>query len=362
MNSKLKLTIGTAALALVSVVGLRDTGIFVQDHTTTLYSGSKLSFAVEEAANIVETNDKGYVVQKGKAKVTVPKQKILVTEGEPQHYVVKKNAILRRNGKIVRNLFIGETLETVKHYPNTVAVNTSDGLFGSVPKEFIEAQEGPYVTPAKVKQDLILENSNGTYSLKKEQEVRVVSYKDGLFILLNDEGKDFQIDPNYLDFGENGIAPKQQATIQEQAPAQKADGARAAAVAADVPQVDGEKAQCVVDSAYAKMGSPYVWGATGGKGYDCSGLVYSIYVKEMGLSLPRTSSAQSQVGKQVSKDQLQPGDLVFFNTSGKGVSHVGIYIGNDVFIHASSGSAKVRTNKLSEKYYSSRFVNATRVL
>ena len=110
------------------------------------------------------------------------------------------------------------------------------------------------------------------------------------------------------------------------------------------------------------MGSPYVWGATGDGGYDCSGLVYAIYVNELGISLPRTSSAQSQVGAQVDRSQLQPGDLIFFNTTGKGVSHVGIYIGDDTFIHANSGSGRVKQNKLSEKYYNSRFVNATRVL
>ena len=71
MNQRLKLTIGTAALALVSVVGLRDTGVFVQDHNTTLYSGKKIGFTVEEKANIIDNTDNGYIVQKGNAKVKV---------------------------------------------------------------------------------------------------------------------------------------------------------------------------------------------------------------------------------------------------------------------------------------------------
>ena len=357
MSHKFKLAVGTTALAIISIVGLRDTGVFVQDHNTTLYSGSELKFAVEEQANIVDSNDRGYIVQKGNAKVTVPKEKILVTESKPQYYTVKKNAILKKDGKVVRNLFIGETLQTVKHYPNTVAVNTEDGLFGSVENKFIEPIEGPHMTPAKVKQNLKLENANGVYQLAKNQSVNVVSYKDGLFIILDEEGKDFQIDPNYLDFGEGGVKAVQRAVIQKQAPVKKI-----AEPVAIVPKVDGAKAQQVIDSAFSKMGSPYVWGATGDGGYDCSGLVYAIYVNELGISLPRTSSAQSQVGAQVDRSQLQPGDLIFFNTTGKGVSHVGIYIGDDTFIHANSGSGRVKQNKLSEKYYNSRFVNATRVL
>ena len=357
MSHKFKLAVGTTALAIISIVGLRDTGVFVQDHNTTLYSGSELKFAVEEQANIVDSNDRGYIVQKGNAKVTVPKEKILVTESKPQYYTVKKNAILKKDGKVVRNLFIGETLQTVKHYPNTVAVNTEDGLFGSVENKFIEPIEGSHMTPAKVKQNLKLENANGVYQLAKNQSVNVVSYKDGLFIILDEEGKDFQIDPNYLDFGEGGVKAVQRAVIQKQAPVKKI--AEPVAIA---PKVDGAKAQQVIDSAFSKMGSPYVWGATGNGGYDCSGLVYAIYVNELGISLPRTSSAQSQVGAQVDRSQLQPGDLIFFNTTGKGVSHVGIYIGDDTFIHANSGSGRVKQNKLSEKYYSSRFVNATRVL
>ena len=359
MNQKIKLTIGTAALALISVVGLRDTGVFVQDHSTTLYSGKQIGFAVEEKANIIETTDNGYIVQKGNAKVTVPKNKILVTEGKPQEYIVKKNAILKKDGKVVRNLFIGETLQAVDHYKNGVTVNTVDGLFGSVEYGFVEAVEGPHVTSAKVKQDLRLENANGFYAVKKNNTVNVVGYKNGLFIVLNEQGKDFQIDPNYLDFGEGGVQAVKREVIQRQAPEQVA---KVAVKGAPAPRVDGAKAQRVIDSAYSKIGTPYVWGATGSNGFDCSGLVYAIYVKELGISLPRTSSAQSQVGTPVDRSELQPGDLIFFNTTGRGVSHVGIYVGNDVFVHASSGGARVKENKLTEKYYSSRFVNAMRVL
>jgi len=118
----------------------------------------------------------------------------------------------------------------------------------------------------------------------------------------------------------------------------------------------------VISSAEDKLGSTYVYGDTGKAGFDCSGLVYSIYNDELGISIPRSSRTQSTFGQQVSKSDLQEGDLVFFNTTGNGVSHVGIYVGDGKFIHASSGQGKVMTSSLSEEYYQDRYVNATRVL
>ena len=115
-------------------------------------------------------------------------------------------------------------------------------------------------------------------------------------------------------------------------------------------------------SAQTKLGKPYVWGGAGPNGYDCSGLTYSIYKKELGKNIPRTSKAQSKCGQPVAKQNLQKGDLIFFNTTGKGVSHVGIYIDNNTFIHAASGSRRVKTNKLNGRYYASRYVCARRVI
>ncbi|MCD1147207.1 C40 family peptidase [Peptoniphilus sp. KCTC 25270] len=356
MNQNLKLTVGVAALAVVSFVGLRDTGVFVADHQTTLYSGKALSFAVEEQANIIDYKENGYLVQKGNAKVTVPKNKILLTDGPTQKFKVVSNASIRENGHVVRNLFLDEFVTTVQEKEDSVIVKTADGIQGEVTKAALEAVEGPYITHAYVKEALQLANDNGTLDLAKDQQVNVVSYVDGMFVIMDKAGKTFSIDPNYLNFGENGIKVQARAIAQPEAEVETVE------YTVEVPAVDNAKAQNVVNSAYGKIGTPYVWGGTSSSGYDCSGLVYAIYHNELGISLPRTSSAQSGFGTQVSRDNLQAGDLVFFNTTGRGVSHVGIYIGDDTFIHAASGAGQVKTNKLSEKYYNSRFVNATRVL
>lgn len=358
-HSKVKLTLGAVALTVVSIAGLRDSGVFVADHTTTLYSGSQLSFQVEEEANIVENKENGYIVQKGNAKVTVPKNKILVTQGPVQKYTVKKNATINRNKKAVRNLFLGELVETVEMRENTVVVKAGDGVVGEVTKEALEPVEGPYVTKAKVKEATTLTKENAKFDLAKDQEVNVVSFQDGVFIIVDGQGNDFAIDPALLDFGE-ALNPVPQAQQQEQAQTQ--EEAAQDIVVESAPIANSSNVEHVLSSANNKIGSKYVWGGTGGAGYDCSGLVYAIYKNELGVNLPRTSRAQSGYGTQIARENLQAGDLIFFNTTGNGVSHVGIYIGNDEFIHAATGSKQVRKDKLSSNYYNTRYVNATRVL
>lgn len=118
---------------------------------------------------------------------------------------------------------------------------------------------------------------------------------------------------------------------------------------------------------YAKkfLGKPYVWGAQGPNGFDCSGFTYYVYKNSAGKTLPRTSSAQSKYGTYVSKSNLKPGDLLFFDTVGANngvVTHCGIYIGNNQFIHAASGQGKVVINNLNSSYYINSYVNARRIL
>ncbi|MFJ5776745.1 NlpC/P60 family protein [Streptomyces sp. NPDC093094] len=134
-----------------------------------------------------------------------------------------------------------------------------------------------------------------------------------------------------------------------QAPA-SATGASAAS-AASAP---GSRASAAVSYAYSKLGSPYVWGATGPNAFDCSGLVQAAY-RSAGVELPRTTYAQIGAGRRVSRSELLPGDLVFFYS---GISHVGIYIGNGRMIHAPNPSAPVRVAPLDEM----PFAGATRVV
>lgn len=114
-----------------------------------------------------------------------------------------------------------------------------------------------------------------------------------------------------------------------------------------------------VDYAKKYLGVPYKWGASSGKAFDCSG--FSLYImKKFNVNLERTASGQFQSGMKVAKDELQPGDLVFFSTYKKGPSHVGMYIGDNKFIHASSGVDHVTITDLDTSYYKRRYLGARR--
>lgn len=113
----------------------------------------------------------------------------------------------------------------------------------------------------------------------------------------------------------------------------------------------------VVSSA---IGTDYVSGGTSTSGFDCSGFTKYVF-SHLGIKLPHQSGSQYKMGTAVSKDELIAGDLVFFNTSGKGVSHVGVYVGDGKFAHASSSKGVV-ISKLSDKYYVERYVGAKRIM
>ncbi|MCW2965070.1 MAG: ykfC [Actinomycetia bacterium] len=111
------------------------------------------------------------------------------------------------------------------------------------------------------------------------------------------------------------------------------------------------------NAALSVLGTPYVWAGSQPGGFDCSGLVMWAFA-QVGVSLPHSSYAQYGYGVPVSRDQLQPGDLVFFD----GLGHVGIYIGGDQFVHAPHSGDVVKISSLSEDWYASTYVGARRIL
>ncbi|AIQ26867.1 MULTISPECIES: C40 family peptidase [Paenibacillus] len=113
----------------------------------------------------------------------------------------------------------------------------------------------------------------------------------------------------------------------------------------------------VIDKA---IGTKYVSGGVSTNGFDCSGFTMYVFDK-IGINLPHQSGSQYEMGTAVSRDEMRPGDLVFFNTSGKGISHVGIYVGDGEFAHASS-SRGVTISSLSDSYYVNRYVGAKRIM
>ena len=113
----------------------------------------------------------------------------------------------------------------------------------------------------------------------------------------------------------------------------------------------------VVTLARAQVGAPYLYGGHSPKGFDCSGLVYYVY-GQAGVSVPRTAEGQFGRLPRVQRQDLQPGDLVFFQIAG--LLHVGIYTGDETFIHAPETGKPVSAARLDSEYWSERYVGATR--
>lgn len=102
-------------------------------------------------------------------------------------------------------------------------------------------------------------------------------------------------------------------------------------------------------------------GSSPEQGFDCSGLVAHVFLEAYGIKLPRTVQSQSELGMAVGLEELQPGDLVFYNTLGRPFSHVGIYLGDSRFVHAPKTGARVRVESIRSAFWAKRFNGARRI-
>lgn len=124
----------------------------------------------------------------------------------------------------------------------------------------------------------------------------------------------------------------------------------------------GSAMEQVLMSALSLSGTPYKFGGVSPEtGFDCSGFVRYVFSQAANLTLPHGARAISQLGQSISVDQLQPGDLVFFNTLKHAFSHVGIYLGDGRFIHAPSSGGGVHIVNMNDAYWSKRFNGARRL-
>jgi len=131
---------------------------------------------------------------------------------------------------------------------------------------------------------------------------------------------------------------------------------------ADKAHTVADRASNLVVNAMGFLGVPYKRGGNSAEtGFDCSGFVRAMYEQTVGLLLPRRADQQAAATQVIDKKELQPGDLVFFNTMRRSFSHVGIYVGDNKFIHAPRSGAEVRVEDMGVSYWARRFNGARRV-
>ena len=136
---------------------------------------------------------------------------------------------------------------------------------------------------------------------------------------------------------------------------------------ADEPQSSFERythvAQDVILQGLKLVGVRYRFGGNDeSSGLDCSGFVRLVFKDSLGAQLPRTAAEMSQVGQHIDTSQLKPGDLVFFNTMRRAFSHVGIYLGDNHFLHAPRTGAEVRVENMEDSYWIKRYNGARRII
>jgi len=119
--------------------------------------------------------------------------------------------------------------------------------------------------------------------------------------------------------------------------------------------------QTMMDNILAWLGTPYEYGGETKSGIDCSAFTREMFKESAGIALPRSTEEQVKLGTQVEKDNLKFGDLIFFNTTGQNPSHVGIYIGDDMFAHASV-SFGVTLSSMYSSYYKKRYTESRRII
>jgi cell wall-associated NlpC family hydrolase len=134
------------------------------------------------------------------------------------------------------------------------------------------------------------------------------------------------------------------------------------------PDADGiarlvaqEENEELIREALEARGTRYRWGGSSRGGFDCSGFTRYLFARYAGVKLPHSARAQSKLGQKVPREALQPGDLLFFRTSRRGISHVGLYIGGNKFVHAANTRRRVRVDSLDTPYYRNRLVTARRL-
>lgn len=337
-----KLPLVLVLLFIIMLLGFKDTGMFVKEYVSIKDDGTQFNFNKGEIAEVVREGADSFIILKDNEGVQIPKDALIRTTNSSLKYKVIENTPIldKPEGKMIRMLDAGELITPEKFEGEYGLFLSVDNISGYVKTEAVQPFATETLTQGISLVNKVVKNDSKYYVLTKGDSVAIKDYRDGKFIIIDENGNEFSINENYIELRR----------VREQ-------------VSRSSISRRTQVLNKVVQSAYDKLGKPYVYADTGKRGYDCSGLTYSIYNNELGINIDRSSSGQSKNGNYVNKSELIPGDLVFFNTTGKGISHVGVYVGDGNMIHASSTTAKqVIVSTIESGYYSQRYVTARRII
>lgn len=340
MRKLLLNTLKVAGAVSILFFATKDTGTVLEPVQVKNETGVEVTFQEGEAVNILRESPRGYIVEKDGAKVEIERPQVLLMTKKSSSFKVRRISPLKADIasiEVKRILLEGEAVTVQKNEGLFSLVLTEDNLTGYVLTEDLEREVVDHINIGNLTD--VFTTPDGS-QLPSGTLLIVKAYQSGAFTCVDQSGRILLVPKEKLSLGQS-----EKAAISR-------------GLSADMLT----SASGIVDKAKEFLGMPYAYGSTGPNAFDCSGFTSYVY-RLMGYQIPRSSVTQSNYGMPVSRDALMPGDLIFFNTSGAGVSHVAMYIGDGKFIHAASSPInKVTINSLSEAYYSSRYVTARRPL
>ncbi len=340
--------LAVATLIFVTSPAFGDTGVFLKNSVLMdKDSESVTTFSQGTRVYISEENENQYIISADNSTYYTDKQDLLVVTKKTKIFRVKSlTAVMyvdpNLNSNAIKELELGETLY----------LENSDGQFGLFKTEdqkkgyvllslleegFVEKENISYGTATATM--TVKNNDNKYLHIKKADILYIKDFRDNQYIVLDEEGNEFFVNSLLVSLNKENVQASRSTFSRR----------------------DSTYISKVIEYAYNAIGKPYVGGDVGKKGYDCSGLTYAAFL-QIGVKLPRSSSTQASSGVSVKKEDLITGDLLFFNTNGKGISHVGLYIGDGKMIHASTGSKKIKIDEVDSTYYKKRFVTARRII
>ena len=341
---KYKLWIKISLLCMLMIIGFKDTGIIVKQYSLVDSNLIHILFEKEEKVNIIREASDHFEVVKDNKSYRLPKDIMIRTNKDSDRFAVKSATPLYSkrdlNSSVVREITTEDELVFVsKDEEFGYYITATDFKIGYIELKNVVGKEQSLVTLGLSNVTRDLTNNDKILSIRQGDKIAIVGFANGQYQIQDANKAVYNIEESAVSlFKTQELANR---------------GSERTTVS-DVKKL--------VDAAKSKIGSRYVYATAGPNTFDCSGFTSWLYKSQLGITLSRSSRDQPSSGQKVERSKLIAGDLVFFNTSGKGISHVGLYIGNGEMIHASTSSRGVRLDNINSAYYSPRFVTATRIL